>query len=249
MNPSILIADDEPLLREQLERLIRHNWPDAQIVASVADGEAARIAMQERQPDVAFLDIRMPSPDGLALAEEFADDPILIVFVTAYDQYAVSAFEKNACDYLLKPISEDRFIQSVERLKSRLARSDTDIAIEAIRREIKNLKHEPLERIPVHHRGETRLVHVSEIRYFKSQDKYTVAYDATNEYLLSTPLKVLEAQLDQGVFWRIHRNCLVNADLIDSVRRDEDDALLLRIVDRAEELRVSRNFRGRFREV
>ena len=249
MNPTVLIADDESLLRDQLERLVSRVWPEASVVASAANGEEARQALQEKQPDVAFLDIRMPPPDGLELAEEFGNEPTLIVFVTAYDQYALSAFEKNACDYLLKPITEDRFQGTVDRLKERLQTSDTSNVVASIRREIAVLKQRrQLERIPVRHRGATRLVSVKEIRFFKADAKYTLAFDASNEYVLSTPLRELEAQLDQDVFWRIHRNCIVNADFIESVRRLGSDIMVVRVSNRNEELRVSRNHRHRFRE-
>ncbi|MCY4095549.1 MAG: LytTR family DNA-binding domain-containing protein [Gammaproteobacteria bacterium] len=249
MNPTVLIADDEPLLRDQLERLIRRVWPEASVVASAANGEEARLALQEKRPDVAFLDIRMPSPDGLELAEEFSDDPMLIVFVTAYDQYAVSAFERNACDYLLKPITEDRFQGTVDRLKERLHSSNTSNAVASIRREIADLKQRrQLERIPVRHRGATRLISVNDIRYFKADAKYTLAFDASNEYVLSTPLRELEEQLDQDVFWRIHRNCIVNVDFIESVVRTSNDTMVVRVSNRNEELRVSRIHRYRFRE-
>ena len=250
MSPTVLIADDEPLLREQLEGLVNRVWPAACIVASASNGAEAQIALQEQRPDVAFLDIRMPSPDGLALAEEFADEPTLIVFVTAYDQYAVTAFEKHACDYLLKPISEDRFQETVKRLVRRLETSDTTMAIASIRREIEKLKSEPsLERIPVHHRGETRLISVNDVRFFKADAKYTLAFDALNEYVLSIPLRELEAQLDQEVFWRIHRNCIVNANYIESIYRSNSDTMVVRVSNRKEELRVSRNHRHRFREL
>lgn len=250
MNPTVLIADDEPMLRDQLERLISRVWPEASVVASVSNGEDARNALREKQPDIAFLDIRMPSPDGLELAEEFSDKPTLIVFVTAYDQYAVTAFEKNACDYLLKPATEDRFKETVDRHRARLQTTDTPNTVASIRRAIENLKQRPrLERIPVRHRGETRLISVNDIRYFKADAKYTLAFDASNEYVLSIPLRELEDQLDEGVFWRIHRNCIVNADFIDSVQRTRGDSMIVRMSHRSEELRVSRNHRHKFREI
>lgn len=250
MSPTVLIADDEPVLREQLERLVSRVWSEARIIASAANGEAAQIALREKKPDVAFLDIRMPSPDGLELAEEFSDEPTLIVFVTAYDQYAVSAFEKNACDYLLKPITEDRFKETVARLRERLRSSDTTTVVASIRTAIEDLKQRSqLERIPVRHRGETRLVSVSDIRYFKADAKYTLAFDASNEYVLSTPLRELEQQLDKKIFWRIHRNCIVNVDFIESVQRTNSDTMFVRVVNRDEGLRVSRNHRHRFREI
>ena len=250
MSPTVLIADDEPLLRAQLERLIRRVWSEARIVSSASNGREARIALQETQPNVAFLDIRMPSPDGLELAEEFSSYPTLIVFVTAYDQYAVSAFEKNACDYLLKPITEERFKETVDRLKERLQSTNTTNIVANIRREIENLKRRPyLDRFPVRHRGEIRLVSVNDIRYFKADAKYTLAADASNEYVLSMSLRDLEEQLDEDIFWRIHRNCIVNVNFIESVQRTNSDTMVVRVTNRKDELRVSRNHRHRFHEI
>ena len=247
MKPTVLIADDEPLLRDQLANLLGQVWPEAQIVATASNGSEARDALETLQPDIAFLDIRMPSPDGLALAEEFASESSMIVFVTAYDQYAVAAFEKNACDYLLKPISEARLRETVKRLKTKLATSRTTLAIASVREEIEKLKQTPtLTRIPVKHQGETKLVDVREIRYFKAEAKYTIAYDAQNEYVLGITLKDLRAQLDENEFWQIHRSCIVNARFIEGVRRTSNDSLLLRISGSNDELRVSRSFNHRF---
>lgn len=250
MNPTVLIADDEPLLRDQLERLVNRVWPEASIVAAASNGEEARTALREKRPDVAFLDIRMPSPDGLDLAEEFSEQPTLVVFVTAYDQYAVSAFEKNACDYLLKPVTEDRLNETVNRVRERLQAPVSTNTVASIRRAIEDLKQRPrLERIPVRHRGETKLISVHDIQYFKADAKYTLAYDVSNEYVLSTPLRDLEEQLDQTVFWRIHRNCIVNANFIELVHRTNQDTMVLRVTNRDEELRVSRSYRHRFHEL
>ena len=247
MNPTVLIADDEPLLRDQLRRLINRVWPEAQIVAMASNGTEARDALRELQPNVAFLDIRMPAPDGLALAEEFSSGSSMIVFVTAYDQYAVAAFEKNACDYMLKPISEARLRETVKRLETGLATSDTKVTIASIRDEIEKLKRTPLlTRIPVKHQGETKLVEVKEIRYFKAEAKYTIAYDAENEYVLNTTLRELATQLDDNEFWRIHRNCIVNVNFVEGAHRSSNDSLLLRIKSRDDELRVSRPFKHRF---
>ena len=250
MKPTVLIADDEPSLREQLERLLCQFWPEAKLVASTGNGEETRTALQDLAPDVAFLDIRMPAPNGLQLAEEFANGSILVVFVTAYDEFAVDAFEKNACDYLLKPVSDARFSETVARLKQRLANADSDSTIAAIRDVVDKLsKSNKLQRLPVRYRGETKLVDVSEIRYFKSDARYTLAYDASNEYVLSISLRQLEQQLDEHSFWRIHRNCIVNANYIETVKHDSNESLVVEVKDRTEELRVSRIHRYRFREL
>ena len=250
MNPRVLIADDESLLRERLERLIVKVWPEANLVATTENGETTRTALKQHAPDVAFLDIRMPPPDGLALAEEFASASLHVVFVTAFDEYAVEAFEKNACDYLLKPVSEDRLQETVERLKQRLNSAATAHDLSSIRSEIEKLKQpRQLSRIPVHHLNETRFIDVTDIRYFKAEAKYTVAFDETNEFVLSTSLKELESQLDAEIFWRIHRSYLVNANHIESVFRGDGDTMYVRITNREEKLRVSRAHRHLFREL
>ena len=245
----MLVADDEPLLRDQLEQHLSRVWPEATLFASTGNGKDTRTAISELKPDVAFLDIQMPAPNGLELAEEFAETPLVVVFVTAYDQYAVAAFEKNACDYLLKPISEDRLRATIARVKSRLLSTQSTNDLSAIREEIAKLKQSAkILRLPVRHGQETKLINVDDFRYFKAEAKYTLAYDATNEYVLSTSLRNLEAELDSNVFWRIHRNCIVNSNYIDSARH-RNDVLVIKIKDRDDELRVSRPYRHLFREI
>ena len=250
MNPRVLIADDEPLLREELARLLTSYWPQVELVAQTANGEETRHALRELQPDVAFLDIRMPPPDGLTLAEEFESASVHVVFVTAYDEFAVQAFDKNACDYLLKPVSASRFQATVARLQDRIRNGETMSAIATLRSEINALKAPTwLERVAVRRQGATRLINVSEIRYFKSDAKYTLAYDAEHEYILSTPLKELERQLDPALFWRIHRNCLVNVNQIEQISRAATDNMQIKVKSRSESLRVSRRFRQLFHEL
>lgn len=174
MNARILIADDEPLLRERLVRLLNKTWPDAEIVAQAENGASARQAMRELRPDVAFLDIRMPPPDGIELAAEFAGAAVHIVFVTAYDEFAVQAFEKNACDYLLKPVSEERLKATVARLRERMRDGEVSSAVASIQAELAALKNpSQLARIPVRSGGTTLMLDVNEIRFLKTDAKYT----------------------------------------------------------------------------
>lgn len=245
----MLVADDEPLLRDQLEQHLSRVWPEATLVASTGNGKDTMTAISELKPDVAFLDIQMPVPNGLEIAEKFAKTPLAVVFVTAFDQYAVAAFEKNACDYLLKPISSDRLRETIDRVKLRLASTQSTNDLSTIREEIERLKQSAKTlRLPVRHGQETKLINVNDIRYFKAEAKYTLAYDATNEYVLSTSLTSLETELDASVFWRIHRNCVVNSNYIDSARH-RADALVIKIKERDQELRVSRPYRHLFREI
>ena len=250
MTPKVLIADDEVLLSQHLARLVNSVWPEAVVVATTSNGIESRNALRQYRPDVAFLDIRMPPPNGLELAEEFCAEMTHIVFVTAYDEYAVKAFEKNACDYLLKPVSEARLRDTVHRLQRKLEGSATASIVASIRDEIEKLKRPPtLARIAVHHQGETKFVRVDEIRFFRSEAKYTLVCDAASEYVVSMSLKALERQLDPNVFCRVHRNCLVNANFIEAAVRADDDSLYLRVVGRSEKLRVSRSYRQLFHEL
>lgn len=250
MKPRILIADDEPNLRAHLNRLLQRTWPEAEIVACTANGVDTQEALKETQPDVAFLDIRMPPPNGLQLAEQLTDSKTHVVFVTAYNEYAIAAFEKNACDYLQKPVSVTRLRTTVERLKARLETNSTANIVASIRDEIEKLQPSTMSSlIPVKHRGSTKVIAVADIVYFKSDAKYTLAYDEKDEYLLSSTLKDLEAKLNRDEFWRIHRNCIVNAHRIDVVTHETGGITTVRMIGRPEELRVSRPYRSRFREL
>ncbi len=250
MSIKLSIADDEPLLRDQMARMLKREWPEAHIVSMTGNGIETRQAITAHRPEVAFLDIRMPPPDGLELAEEFATDLMRVVFVTAYNEYAVEAFEKHAFDYLLKPVSQQRLRATIDRLKQGLELSVTADMVRAVRAEIAHLEgNNQLTRLPVTHQGATKFIDVADIRYFKSDAKYTVAYDAEHEYVLSTPLKDLEKKLNNRDFLRIHRNCLVNANFIDVAIRGVNDSLHVRLKDLNVELSVSRAHRYLFRAI
>jgi DNA-binding LytR/AlgR family response regulator len=262
-----LIAEDEPLLAEALRRELARLWPGLRIVATVGDGSAALEQALALRPQLLFLDIRMPGLSGLeaaeALAEEWPEgEPLpLIVFVTAYDRYAVQAFERAAVDYLLKPVEPARLAQTCERVQAALraraaagkpapeaGAATSDAALEQLRRLLAGAPARPrLEVIPVGDGQATRLVPVADVLYFEAADKYVRVVTATREHLIRLSLRELLPQLDDARFWQIHRGTVVRADAIDVVRRDEAGRLSLTLRGRPERLAVSRLHAPRFR--
>lgn len=249
-----LIADDEPhlalYLKEQLELL----WPELEIVHVARNGVEAAARIEEMEPDLAFLDIQMPGLSGLEVAQGIEGDT-RVVFVTAFDTYAVQAFEHCALDYLLKPLKTERLVQMIERVKAMLALQQAGRAAQPDARlsdAISQLTREPAA--PSHLRfvraGQGEYVHqiaVSEVLFFHADDKYTVVQTAGAEYLIRTPITELAEQLDPELFWQVHRSTLVNLDSLAGTRRDDNSRLFLRIKGHARELRVSRAYVHLFR--
>lgn len=243
-----IIADDEQHLADDLQRRLGKLWPELQILAVLHDGIAAERALQELKPDIAFLDIRMPGRSGLDAARMAASDCRLI-FVTAYDDHAVQAFEQAAVDYLLKPVSDERLERCVERLKQRsmfapdalLARLQTLLASPA--------KPEPLRWLRIQVGQSVRMVAVEEVCYFQSADKYTTVLTRDAELLLRMPLKELVAQLDPEQFWQVHRGTLVNARQVASAHHDLLGKVALTLRDRPEKVAVSRSYAHLFRQM
>ncbi|MDO9437544.1 LytTR family DNA-binding domain-containing protein [Hydrogenophaga sp.] len=265
MNATALIAEDEPLLAQALQTELARAWPGLRIVASVSDGEAAVAQALSLKPDVLFLDIRMPGQSGLQAAAELADEwpegdalPVL-VFVTAYDAYAVEAFEAQAVDYVLKPVQPARLARTVQRVQQVLAQrvpsagaAPNDITLAQLRALLTAsaatappVPH--LQLIPASVGHTVRMVPVSEVLVFEAADKYVRVLTADSEVLIRTPLKELLPQLDPAVFWQVHRGTVVRADAIDSVTRNEAGRLSLRLRGRPEALAVSRLYADRFR--
>jgi DNA-binding LytR/AlgR family response regulator len=267
-----LIAEDEPLLAAALQAELAHAWPELKIVGTVGDGASAVAQALQWQPDVLFLDIRMPGQTGLEAAADLADAwPELaadnqpfpaIVFVTAYDEYAVQAFETQAVDYLLKPVSAERLARTVQRVQAQLnarslqAGSSTplDSAMEQLRALLAALtgapppsSTEPLTVIPASVGNSIRMVPIGEVLVFEAADKYLRVLTAGNEYLIRTPLKDLLPRLDAAVFWQIHRGTVVRAGDIDRVDRNEAGKLSLNLRGRPESWPVSRLYAQRFR--
>ena len=261
--PRALIAEDEPLLAAALEQELARAWPELVVAARVGDGLSAMRQALALLPDILFLDIRMPGCSGLEAATELADawpqgQPLpALVFVTAYDQYAVQAFEAQAVDYLFKPVQPERLRKTVDRLRQALAQRDTAWAQEQTLAQLRQLAQAPgLDRPPTAapltllqaSRGnQIHMVALAEVLYFEAADKYLRVLTARQEYLIRTPLRELVAQLDPAVFWQVHRGTLVRATAIASAERDEAGRLYLHLRDRPERLAVSRLYAPLFK--
>jgi DNA-binding LytR/AlgR family response regulator len=251
-----VIAEDEALLRTELVKLLRDAWPELEIAAECEDGGSALEALAQHQPDVAFLDIRMPGITGLEVAAAAAEasPATQIVFVTAYNQYAIDAFDRGAVDYLLKPIAPERLAATVQRLKARAA-APADAA--ELARLIKDLRGklpsarrgEPLVWITASAGKETRLIMVEDVAYFRADDKYTVVMTAEGESLIRKPIRDLLESLDPEVFKQVHRSTIVNLRAVAGVTRDDSGRGTLRLKNRPETLPVSLTFMPLFRNM
>lgn len=269
-SPTALIAEDEPLLALALEKALGTAWPELHIVATVGDGQSAVTRALALAPDVLFLDIRMPGLNGLDAAADIADGwhtgpsagkafPAL-VFVTAYDQYAVQAFEARAVDYLLKPLQPTRLRQTVDRLRQTLATRSapasgvtaaapgTNPAFEQALEQLRQLVSAPAAAAPVARLSVLQasvgnvihVVPVDEVLLLEAADKYVRVLTARHEYLIRTPLRELLPQLDDSQFWQVHRAHVVRVQAIDTVTRDEAGKLWLQLRGRPERIAVSR---------
>ncbi len=228
----IVIADDEPLARRRLARLLEE-LPNDQLVGEAANGEEAILRCSELHPDVLLLDIRMPGLDGIATAKELSklEHPPAIIFTTAYDSHALSAFETQACAYLLKPIRLEQLQHAIEKAQR------LNLAQLAILEQSDNTKGRT--HISVQVGGSTRLIPVSEIAFFRAEQKYVTLQKGNQQYLIEEPLKELEEEF-KGQFIRIHRNALVALKAIAALHRDEEGHYSLQLHDQPERLDVSR---------
>ena len=245
--PTAVIADDEPLLRESLRSALAQAWPELEIVAEAANGAEAVHAVREHRPAFAFLDIEMPAMNGLEAAREIRD-LAHVVFVTAYDRYAVEAFDRGAVDYVLKPAAVERLADTVARLKSRLATPAPQI--DSIVEELARRMAPPGERLQWLQAtlGNTlRLLNVDDVVYFQSDTKYTRVVTREGEALVKKTLKELCTELDPRKFWQIHRGTIVNVASIASVSMDELGKREITLKDRPEKLEVSRTFSHLFK--
>jgi len=244
--PTALIAEDEPMMRAQLKGRLAQAWPDLEIVAEAENGEEALALVDEKKPDIAFLDIRMPVMSGLDVARELAGR-CHVVFVTAYDEYAVAAFDEGAVDYVLKPPMPERIAKVVARLKSRLALAPLDLtAILA-----KLAAHEegagPLKWIRASLGASMRMIAVDDVLYFRAEDKYTKVVTADGDALIRKPIKELYDALDPDAFWQIHRGTIVSLRAIARIDRDWRGEPVIVLKNRDEKLAVSRTFAHRFK--
>ena len=269
--PRAVIADDERLMREQLRTRLHQVWPDLEIVAEAKNGLEAVQAVSVHQPDVIFLDIRMPGLTGVEAAKEIAqlelsDDALLpeMVFITAYDQYAIDAFEQGVIDYVLKPAEPERLRLTAERLKARLKQRANGLNDpednSGVTHSVQQLLHVLSAQVsgrPAQYLswlqasvGQTiQMVAVEDVLYCVSDEKYTRVQTAKQEFLIRKPIKELVEELDPAIFWQIHRSTLVNVKTIAGVTRDERGRQEVLLKGRSEKLPVSRSAAQLFRSM
>ena len=274
MKATALIAEDEPLLAANLQAELARIWPELQIVANVGHGAAAVEEALAKRPDVVFLDIRMPGMTGLEAAQALAEDwpldtPLpLVVFVTAYDQYALQAFERAAVDYVLKPVQPDRLRQTCARVQAGLTRRAEPAgaaagapAIEAALAQLRSLfgsaglqpaapSLSTENRLAVLQAGVGNAIHlvpIGEVLYFEAADKYVRVVTASREYLVRMSLRELLPRLDEQAFWQIHRGTVVRADAIATATREESGKVAITLRGHADRLVASRLYAHRFK--
>ncbi len=270
--PRAVIADDERLMRDQLRSRLQQVWPELEVVAQAKNGLEAVQAVSEHKPDVIFLDIRMPGLTGVEAAKEIAQLDVgeegelpEMVFITAYDQYAMEAFEQGAVDYVLKPADPQRLRVTVERLKRRLQLRRADaagMASDATPLEVKPSVQQWLHALSSKMSGQAptylawlqasvgqtiQMVPVEDVLYCVSDDKYTRVQTAKQAFLIRKPIKELVDNLDPQLFWQIHRSTLVNVKAIAGIQRDERGRQEVSVKGRTEKLTVSRNAASLFR--
>jgi len=252
MNATALIADDEMHLAEHLRARLHEVWPDLEVLPLAANGLEALRAIDEESPDVAFLDIRMPGLTGLELAGRI-DSRTHVVFVTAFDQYAVEAFDRDAVDYVLKPVTDERLAKCVERLQRKLASAERPPALDdmlaRLARAIPGAAGGRLRWVRALKGELVQQIAVDDVLYFQASDKYTCVVTREGESLIRMPLAELAAQLDAEIFWQIHRSTLVNMNAVASTRRDLGGRVFVRLRDGKTELAVSRAYAHLFKQM
>jgi DNA-binding LytR/AlgR family response regulator len=260
-----LVVDDERMLREQLKTRLAQVWPELEVCGEARDGQEALEQVEALQPDIVFLDIRMPRMNGLEAAREIVALPSWrgeIVFVTAYDEYALGAFEQGALDYLLKPVEPQRLAQTAQRVQARLnarRRSDAapdEAAVDALLAKLMRAgqglqaaggREEPLRWIQCSVGANTRLINVKDVLFFRSDEKYTRVQTRQLEAFIRTPIRELVPRLDPQQFWQIHRSTVVNLGAVSHVTRDDAGRQRVHIEGHPEVLEVSRSFAHLFR--
>jgi DNA-binding LytR/AlgR family response regulator len=244
--PTALIAEDEPMLRAQLKARLNAAWPELDIVAEAGNGEEALALAASKTPDIAFLDIRMPIKSGVEVARELAGR-CHVVFVTAYDEYAVAAFEEGAVDYVLKPPMPERIAKVVARLKDRLALAPLDLTSLLAKLATRDEGSGPLKWIRASLGPSMKMIAVEDVLFFRAEDKYTKVVTEEGEALIRTAIKELYETLDHEAFWQIHRGTIVSLRAISRVDRDWRGEPVIVLKGRDEKLAVSRTFAHRFK--
>jgi DNA-binding LytR/AlgR family response regulator len=254
-HPEAVIADDEKQLRIYLRSKLAGLWPELVITGEAENGHQALDLIETKRPAMAFLDIKMPGLSGLEVAQRMTGDCI-VVFITAYDEFAIEAFENEAIDYLLKPVTDERLAKTVRRLKKQLAASrpatsgQLSATLERVLARMKNEKDTGyLKWIKVRHGDQVRLVAVDDVYFFKAEDKYTVVQTGGGEYLIKTSIRQLTEELDPDQFWRIHRSTIVNIGSVAGVHRSFGGRLLVQFKDFPGALTVSRSYAHLFKQM
>lgn len=247
-NPRCLVADDEEAPRQQLLAALRQAWPELTVVAEAANGVDAWDAFLEFEPELCFLDVRMPGLSGIDVARRIGNRSH-VTFVTAYGEHAVAAFEAGAVDYLVKPIEAQRLARTVERLRGRLAAAASSPDLQGLLATLNAglRKQAPLSVLQASSGREVKLIHCDEVIYFESDTRYTRVVHEGGEALIRTPLKELLARLDEQLFWQIHRSVIVNHRWIGSAVRVDEGVMHVTLRGRSEKLPVSRHFQGLFK--
>ena len=248
-SPTAIIAEDEAPQRQELRSLLAELWPELNVVAECEDGLSALEALEQHHPQVAFLDIRMPGVSGLEVARA-AGSQCHVIFITAYEEYALRAFDEGAVDYLLKPVARERLSLAIERARSRLAGGahvDMAALIEMVQARLASDSKPGIKWITVSVGNSVKMYSIDEVLFFQAQDKYTRVVTAASEGHIRTPLKELAATLDSETFWQVHRSVLVRVGAIHAVEKGDDGKLQLTVRGRSDVLPVSSTFQHRFR--
>ncbi len=247
--PTAVIAEDEPLLRDELKDALGTLWPELELKAVAEDGIEALRALESHEPDVLFLDIQMPGATGLEVAR-VASGRCHVVFVTAFEQYAVAAFEQGAVDYVVKPFSPVRLANAIARVKERLRGVPADLG--QLLKSLAEPGRSPqryLRWISVAEGRKVRLITLDEICYFQADNKYTAVVTAGSQSLINKTIKELVDELDPLLFLQIHRGTIVNVNAISSVHRDLRGRLEIELRQRREMLQVSASFTHLFKQM
>lgn len=247
--PTAIVAEDEPLLREEIVEFLRKLWPELDIVGETDDGVEALKLINERKPAVVFLDIQMPGMTGLEVAKQAAGRSHC-AFITAYDQYAIAAFDQGAVDYVMKPVSVARLATTVQRLKERIGSAPADLSnllADLARQKAETRTY--LRWVNASVGATIKLITVEEVCYFRADTKYTMVVTPGSESLIRKPIKELVDELDPNLFWQIHRSTLVNVNAIAGVTRDLRGHLQVKLKQRNEALPVSEGYHHLFRQM
>ena len=251
--PSVVVADDERLMREQIIDRLKEAWPELLIVGEASNGREAIAMVQSLQPDIVFLDISMPGMDGIETAQALAGRAH-VVFVTAHDQYAISAFEHGAVDYLLKPAEPERVALTCQRLRERLKQAPDPMS-EVLAQLSQRLgagglkPREYMRWVQASVGANIRMIPTSEILFFRAEDKYTLVKTLGFEALIRKPIKELIEELDPDEFWQIHRSTVVRVDAVEQVSRDFRGHQIVHVKGSDQKLEVSRTFNHLFKQM